>query len=234
MRMRTSLPNAGKTGDEPLVRARRKEQTRSNLMQAALILIAQGNSFTALGIREITREAGVVPTAFYRHFKNTDELGLALVEEGGITLRRLLREARQASLPGEDMIRHSVNVFVNYLKQHPLEWRFIGSERAGGSRVLRVAIRDELTQFTSEMATDLHALNIFPQLSTQSLHLICSLVVTLMMNAAIDFLDLDPAQPELDREMTSHFVHQIVLVFLGAGRWQEIPARSLSRMAVVD
>ena len=94
--MRTTLSKLTKPVDESQARVRRKEQTRHNLMQAALELVGKGSSYTALGIREITREAGVVPTAFYRHFKTTDELGLALVEESGLTLRRLLREARQA------------------------------------------------------------------------------------------------------------------------------------------
>jgi len=49
--------------------------------------MGQGRSFTSLALREIAREAGVVPDA-YRHFRNTDELGLALVEEVGITAIR--------------------------------------------------------------------------------------------------------------------------------------------------
>lgn len=226
--IRTRTSAAAKPGDEAQARVRKKEQTRQNLMQAALNLVGQGNSFTALGIREITREAGVVPTAFYRHFKTTDELGLALVEDGGITLRRLLREARQASLPGEDMIRHSVNVFVSYLKQHHLEWRFVSSERSGGSAALRTAIRNEIAHFTNEMAMDLRTLNIFPGLSTHTLQLICSLVVTMMVNSATDFLDVRPDQPLLEKEMIDNFVKQIVMVFLGAANWQEEPTQSLS------
>lgn len=226
--MRSRLSAAGsKPVEETQARVRRKEQTRYNLMQAALNLVGNGNSFTALGIREITREAGVVPTAFYRHFKTTDELGLALVEDGGITLRRLLREARQASLPGEDMIRHSVSVFVTYLKQHHLEWRFISSERSGGSQSLRNAIRNEIAHFTNEMASDLRLLNIFPGLSTHTLTLICSLVVTLMMNSATDFLDARADQPQIEKEMLDNFVKQIVMVFLGAAHWEEEPTQSL-------
>ncbi|HEY1058101.1 MAG TPA: HTH-type transcriptional repressor FabR [Limnobacter sp.] len=226
--MRSRTGSTPKPLDETQARVRRKEQTRQNLLQAALNLVGNGSSFTALGIREITREAGVVPTAFYRHFKTTDELGLALVEEGGITLRRLLREARQASLPGEDMIRHSVSVFVGYLKQHHLEWRFVSSERSGGSPVLRAAIRNEIAHFTHEMASDLRALNIFPKLATNTLQLICSVVVTLMMNSAVDFLDMKPDQPAVEREMIDNFVKQIVMVFLGAAHWEEEPTHSLS------
>ena len=64
----------------------------------------EGRSFTSLGLREIAREAGLVPNAFYRHFRNTDELGLVLVEEVGITLRRLLREARKMDVAPRDML----------------------------------------------------------------------------------------------------------------------------------
>lgn len=225
--MKNTATRGTRTSDEPQGRARKKEQTRQKLIQAALSLVGDGNSFTALGIREITREAGVVPTAFYRHFRNTDELGLALVEEGGMTLRRLLREARQSSLPGEDMIRHSVSVFVNYLKEKHLEWRFVTTERSGGSKILRMAIRNEVTHFTNEMMSDLRALNIFPDMSSQSLQRICGLVVTLMMYSATDFLDLTPDHPKLEEEMIDNFVRQIVLVFLGGAHWQEDPSGSL-------
>lgn len=223
----TRTGRASRSADDSQSRSRKKEQTRQNLLQAALELVGKGSSFTALGIREITREAGVVPTAFYRHFKTTDELGLALVEEGGLTLRRLLREARQASLPGEDMIRHSVNVFLNYLKQHHLEWRFISGERSGGSQALRAAIRNEIVHFTNDMASDLRALNIFPDLSTPSLQMICGVVVTLMMNSAMDFLDLKPGQPQVEKEMVENFVKQVVVVFLGAANWQDDPKKPL-------
>ena len=89
----------------------RKQHTRQQLMQAALTLVGQGRGFTSLSLREVTREIGVVPASFYRHFKDMDELGLALVEEGGVTLRRLLREARRSGFPPKDMLHNSVLVY---------------------------------------------------------------------------------------------------------------------------
>ena len=82
-----------------VTRAERKQRTRNHLLESALRLMEEGRSFTSLGLREVTRAAGVVPTSFYRHFEDMDQLALALVEETGITLRRLLREARQAGVP---------------------------------------------------------------------------------------------------------------------------------------
>ena len=52
----------------------RKERTRADLLHAALLLL-KDNSFGSLSLREVTREAGVVPTAFYRHFSSMEELG---------------------------------------------------------------------------------------------------------------------------------------------------------------
>ena len=52
------------------IRDDRKQQTRQTLLDAALKLMGDGRSFVSISLREVTREAGVVPTAFYRHFKN--------------------------------------------------------------------------------------------------------------------------------------------------------------------
>ena len=80
--------------EAPVSRIERKERTRQRLIDSALTLVGSGRSDSSLSLREITREAGVVPAAFYRHLRDLDELGLALVEMAGAALRRLLREHR--------------------------------------------------------------------------------------------------------------------------------------------
>ena len=195
------------------------------LFRSALQLIGEGRSFSSLGIREIAREAGMVPNAFYRHFRNSDELGLALVEEMGITLRRLLREARQSNVATSDMVRQSVQVYYEYVKQHRLQFLFISSERSGGSRILRLAIRNDVIHFTNEMALDFRRLGIYPDMPTSSLQMVCGLVVTTMLAAAPEILDLPPDQPLLEKEMTENFVHQLQVVLLGASCWKEKTSR---------
>ena len=209
--------------ESPEARSPRKQRTREALLEASLHLLKQGRSFNGLSLREVTREAGVVPTAFYRHFHSMDELGLALVEEGGITLRRLLREARRGPPDLEDMIRGSVLAYQRYVEDNRLQFLFVAGERAGGSPVIREAIRREVTHFTNEMAQDLRALNALPGLGTASLQMICGLVVNSMLNAAIDILDLPPKRPDLERELVDNFVRQMRLIFLGARQWKEKP-----------
>jgi AcrR family transcriptional regulator len=205
----------------PLTRAARKRRTREALMEAALRLMSEGRSFTGLSLREVTREAGVVPTAFYRHFRDMDELGLALVEEGGTTLRRLLREARREGMPVSDVIRNSVRIYKSYLEEHPRQFLFIAAERSGGSPVIRAAVRREVDHFTKEMAQDLQALDYLPHLSLETLELICGLVVKLMLSAVADILDLPPHQERAEAELIDGFVRQLRLVFLGASVWRE-------------
>lgn len=205
---------------EGLSRSERKQHTRERLREAALDLMTRGQSFPSLSLREVTREAGVVPTAFYRHFRDLDELGLSLVEESGLVLRRLLREARQIGLPTGDIIRSSVGIYFAYVRAHPRQFRLAASERAGGSALLRQAIRSEVAHFIREMAQDLRLLGFRADLPTADLELICSLVVNTMLNAAGDILDLPEKPGAAERELSESFIGQLRLIFLGAERWR--------------
>ena len=87
-------------------RSEQKQKTRRALMDSALELLSAERVFSSLSLREVTREAGIAPTSFYRHFDDMNDLGLALVEEAGLALRQLLRKARArikglAWLPGK-------------------------------------------------------------------------------------------------------------------------------------
>ena len=220
--MATSKPKPAKVDSaSPSSRVELKERTRLRLIEAALTLIGQGRGYSSLSLREITREAGVVPAAFYRHFRDLDELGLALVEMGGVTLRHLLREARRDGLSPTDILRTSVLIYKRYVEERSLVFRFLAGERGGGSPVIRQAIRTEESHFASEMAQDLRALGTLPDLSSTALHMSCGLVVTTMLNAASDILDLPKGRPKQEQELVDNFVHQLRVVFLGARFWRE-------------
>ena len=74
-----------------LPRAEQKQQTRLALMDAARHLMESGRGFGSLSLREVAKTAGIVPTGFYRHFSDMDQLGLALVSEVGQTFRETIR-----------------------------------------------------------------------------------------------------------------------------------------------
>ena len=90
------------------VRAIQKEKTRRALIDAAFNQLSAEKSFSNLSLREVAREAGIAPTSFYRHFNDMDELGLEMVDEAGLTLRQLMRQARKRIDAGGSVIRVSV------------------------------------------------------------------------------------------------------------------------------
>lgn len=204
----------------PSARDAKRLLTRAHLLGAALGLMGTGRSFASLSLREITRAAGLAPAAFYRHFPNLDELGLALVEESGVTLRRLLREARRTGLPPTQILRSSVLIFRSYVRQHRAHFLFIASERGGGAPVIRQAIRTEEGHFAQEMAQDMRRLNLMPGLEADTLALLCRLVVATVINAINDILDLPEDDPRAEREQLQELTRQLRMIFLGAQRWR--------------
>ena len=75
--------------------------------------------FSNLSLREVSREAGIAPTSFYRHFKDMDELGLSMVDEAGLILRQLMRQARKRIEDGGSVIAISVETFFEFIANRP-------------------------------------------------------------------------------------------------------------------
>lgn len=61
----------------PKTRAEQKRYTRALIVDAGRSAVAS-RGFAGLVVRELAREAGIVPTAFYRHFDSVDELASEL------------------------------------------------------------------------------------------------------------------------------------------------------------
>jgi AcrR family transcriptional regulator len=164
-------------------REERKEATRRAIIAAALKLLEE-RSFSALSLREVTRAAGIVPAAFYRHFESMEALGLVLIDESFRALRDMLRFARAGQLDPGRVIESSVDILVASVDAQREHWRFIGRERSSGVTVLRYAIRTEIRLITSELAIDLSR---FPGLNTWSsedLNILATLIVNSMISIA--------------------------------------------------
>ncbi len=142
-------------------RQERKLLTRQSLMNAALEWVEEGQHFSSLSIREVAKRAGVVPTAFYRHFKDLDDLALNLVDELSLVLRQLMREARQNRGAPGNIIRDSVTQFCDYVVSQRVFFLFMAQSMTGGSGVIRQAVRSELQFFAKELVSDLQRLNLF-------------------------------------------------------------------------
>ena len=198
-------------------RETRKVQTRQALLDAALDLLAGGKSFDSLSLREITRAVGVVPAAFYRHFRDVEELGLALVDESMTTLRRMIREARETPLDPERIIRRSVETLVRHVHANRRHFRFISSEMHGGMPALRERIRREIQSFTSELALDLGRLPYLNRWSAADLQMIAGLMVNAMVQIAEEIL---AAPAGTEEEVMKVAEKQLLLISLGVPHWK--------------
>jgi AcrR family transcriptional regulator len=212
-----------RTPENATTRQERKQRTREALLDAALELLKE-QSFSSLSLRQVTRAAGIVPTAFYRHFDDMEALGLVLIDESFRTLRAMIRAARADPRTYEHMIRNSVEILVGYVHEHDAHFRFIARERFGGVAALRHAIRAEIRLFASDLATDLARLPHLDRWSSEDLQLLAGLMVNTMVGIAEALLDAPAGDPTAEAEVSAAARRQLRMITLGVPQWQSAGA----------
>lgn len=222
--------------EKPLTREQKKRQTRQAFYQAVLDLCMLGQGFSSISLRQVTREVGVVPTAFYRHFASMEELGKSLVEEllgdALATLRGHMQFGHKRTY--ERQIAKSVHMFFKAVDAHPHYWQFIASERFGGSEAVRHAISEQLKTFANVMSEDLALQPAFAHVSAEDRYLLAEMGVNLSFSWIIDWLDLTYAPDLGDEEgseanvdleqakqaMLYHCTRQMQMLLYGAYNWK--------------
>ncbi|MGF7123604.1 TetR family transcriptional regulator [Rhodococcus sp. TAF43] len=203
---------------EPVeTRAQRKERTRQALLDRTLDLLAD-RSFASVSLREVARAAGIVPTAFYRHFASMDELGVVLAEDSMRVLRRMLRDARRT--PSTKNATASLDILVRQVRAHEAEFRFIARERYGGVTEVRRAIATELRLFVSELTIDLSRMPGLTDWDVEDLEMAADLIVQAMLAAVIDLLEVDRPGSADERAVIERAEKQLRLIMLGIGSWK--------------
>ncbi|GAB3037436.1 HTH-type transcriptional repressor FabR [Bowmanella dokdonensis] len=135
-----------------MTRQQQKLKTRRSIIDAAFNLLDEQRSLSSISLREVARAAGIAPTSFYRHFKDIDELGLTLVDEAGLALRQLMRQARSRIDAGGGVIHTSVNTFMEFVVSNSNEFRLLLREHSGTSPAFRAAVLREIQHFIEELS----------------------------------------------------------------------------------
>jgi AcrR family transcriptional regulator len=126
-------------------------RTRRSIIEAAFLLLDEQRSLSSISLREVARAAGIAPTSFYRHFKDIDELGLTLVDEAGLALRQLMRQARVRIASGGGVINTSVDTFMEFITANNNVFRLLLREHTGTSMAFRAAVLREIKHFNVEL-----------------------------------------------------------------------------------
>ncbi|UZF57872.1 TetR family transcriptional regulator [Gordonia polyisoprenivorans] len=206
---------------EPESRADRKNRTRQALLETTLDLVSE-RSFASISLREVARGAGIVPTAFYRHFASMEDLGVTLVEDSMRILRRTLREGRRdlAARQALPTAQNSLAILLRHVHEHETDYRFLIREQHGGVAEIRRAIDTELRLFSKELAIDLSRIHDLSQWQPQDLELAAELIVTIMLTAVADLLDGEHRGRDAEADIVQRTERQLVMVFLGMGQWK--------------
>ncbi|WP_262848751.1 TetR family transcriptional regulator [Mumia quercus] len=207
--------------DDALSRHEQKERTRQALLDAALELTDE-HGFAGVSLRQVARRAGVVPTAFYRHFASMEELGLALVDQSFGTLRGMMQIARQDPETYADVITASAAIIVEQVRTHRSHFAFVARERFGGVPAVRRRIRDELRLYVTELAM---ALRTFPYLDTwnrEDVQTASRLFVNIMVSTAEQVIE-SPDDPEVLAQIETEARRQMRLIVLGYAGWRSEP-----------
>jgi len=197
------------------VRQAQKQQSRRALMDAGLRLLEHQN-LSSLGMREVTREAGMSPAGFYRHFRDMAELGVALVEESLASLHAMIRTALAEEGEAEEVIDRTIEVIVGHVREHRAHVRFLARERHGGVQPVREAIAAELQRFTDEVAQALAAQPVSEGWTAEDVRMLAELYVDHMVSTAAAFLD---AEPEAERRIARTARTQLRLISVGRRHW---------------
>jgi AcrR family transcriptional regulator len=208
--------------DETWSRAERKERTRQRLLDVTLQMITE-RSLSSISLREVARAAGIVPTAFYRHYASMDALGVDLVDDAMRPLRQMIRDARRGRTAHGDIIAETVAVLAKQVRDNPDQFRFLTRERYGGVGPVRRAIATELRLFTSELTVDLARLTTGYDWTAEDLDMAAGLMVAAMLSVVMDLLETDERYPEDVHAILDRAERQLRLISLGMGQWRSKP-----------
>ena len=121
-------------------------------MDAVAAELASGRSFDTLSLREVAKLGGIAPTSFYRHFHDMEGLGLALIEEHGMTLLSLMHRVREQAAEGRSVIRVSVETLFDYIFGNQGMARMILQESMSPQSAFRRAAENLLVTMSKDLA----------------------------------------------------------------------------------
>ena len=198
----------------PGSRAEGKERTRRAIIDAALSLAAD-SCLAAVSLRGVAAEAGVVPTAFYRHFGSVEMLGLALVDESSRSLRSMLVDVWRHAPEYRDFIDGSLPIVAQHVREQRPHYAFIARERTAGPPRVREAIHQEIDLITRELAADIARSGAADQYSSADIGLLADLIVSFVVTVAERLVD----DPDAEERTLEHARIQLRMLLVGALSW---------------
>ncbi|MER7558819.1 TetR/AcrR family transcriptional regulator [Nocardioides sp. NPDC126508] len=182
---------------EPVKTSYHHGDLRATLLKVAMQMLERGETFS---LRGVAREAGVSPTAPYRHFADRDALESALAAQGFQDLFADLMEGRDLPRSAEDLAEFGVE-YVFFALRRPALFRLMFGNECDDANDERVKAAAELHELLATMLT-----NVFPHADAAALATACwGLVHGLAFLHLDGKLEADQLDAVAERIRTSFF-----------------------------
>ena len=195
-----------------------KERIRLALLRATLRLAA-AHGFASLGLREVSREALIAPTSFYRHFADMEELGLALIDESvAPLLASVTEQAKGNAKAAKTVSRATAEAMLEAALADVDLARFFLAERVGGIARFRAAIAAKVAAFADVLAKELAEERRAKQneVSPSRCESAAEAIVAVLLDAAFRAIDLGAGDAHAQARVLARAADQAEMIAIGA------------------
>jgi len=208
---------------------KQKEKTSLALIEAALELCSE-EGYASLSLRSVARKAKIAPTSFYRHFRDIDELGVAMVDNGAIVLNewlgRLIDKMSFTKIENdslniltqfiENFTVSFAKSFIDYMKNNEYLLRLFFQERTGSSEALRNSISNSEKKLTEKLSKHLHKIDQELKIGFEDISLISE---TMLRIASSDGLEMIIKHDIQNNDIVNHLIQKLSIFLLGASSY---------------
>ena len=186
--------------------------SREDIIAAALKLLGPSRSVSTLSLREVAREAGIAPNSFYRHFRDMDELAVALIDMAGESLRQIIGEARQRATLEVSVVQSCTDAFMKQLRADDRPLHILLREGTVGSDAFKHAVERQLSFFEEELGQDLIRLAALKGSGLYQPALTAKAITRLVFTMGATVLDLPREKQD---ELAAQIVKMVRIIIAG-------------------
>lgn len=139
---------------------RHKEERRRAVIDAAIELLEENAPGTELHVQEIASRAGLNRSVIYRHFKDRNDLDLAVQQAICAQVGEVMLPAISLDGTPREIVHRIVAAYVSWAAAHPSLVRFVEHEVPGQERPLEAALEAIAQQVEMVIETFVSALDI--------------------------------------------------------------------------
>ena len=196
--------------------------SREDIIAAALKLLGPSRSVSTLSLREVAREAGIAPNSFYRHFREMDELAVALIDMAGESLRQIIGDARQRATLEVSVVQSCTDAFMEQLRADDRLLHILLREGTVGSDAFKRAVERQLSFFEEELGQDLIRLAALKGSGLYQPALTAKAITRLVFTMGATVLDLPRDKQD---ELAAQIVKMVRMIIAGTQTLAAIGAK---------